>query len=61
MIKVSFTIETAPAAGAAEKTFSCVAEMRDFFRTVFFSKAYHVRGADRRITDDSGQLLGFYC
>lgn len=58
MIKVSFTIETASAAGSAEKTFTCVSEMRDFFRAVFFSKAYHVR--DRRITDDSGQLLGFY-
>ena len=58
MLNVEFTIATAPKAGTASMTFDSISEMRDWFRSVFFSNTYRVRGADRHIIDDNGQVLG---
>ncbi len=56
MFHVEFTVTTASVAECTEKTFVSIGDMRDFLRTRFPSKAYHVRGPF--LMDDAWNLIG---
>ena len=58
MFEVKFSRAAYTVTGTASKTFSTIGEMRDWMRSHFFSKTYHVAGPERQITTDGNFHIG---
>jgi hypothetical protein len=55
---VEFTVSSASISTGDSKSFENIRDMRDFMKSAFFSKSYHVRGIDREIRTAEGFLIG---